>query len=159
MPIREILFESIDTGRLFGYVYCVTEASDNIRDNFDNFPPILENFNVPSNDILPPLKEYSEKEPLFSQPRMLISTYFLKEGIIITPLLLFFSDLELVCRKNYRFVQYTPLNCNNGFVQSAAQARKAGHENPNSVLVAETMKLLTNSSYGYQIRDRSRHTV
>ena len=32
-------------------------------------------------------------------------------------------------------------------------------ENPNSSVVAETMKLLANSSYGYQIMDRSRHTV
>ena len=31
--------------------------------------------------------------------------------------------------------------------------------NPISSVVAETMKLLANSSYGYQIMDRSRHTV
>ena len=38
-------------------------------------------------------------------------------------------------------------------------ARREGDENPNSSVVAETMKLLPNSSYGYQIMDRSRHTV
>ena len=38
-------------------------------------------------------------------------------------------------------------------------ARREGDENPNSSIVAETMKLLANSSYGYQIKDRSRHTV
>jgi len=38
-------------------------------------------------------------------------------------------------------------------------ARRQGDENPNSSVVAETMKLLANSSYGYQIMDRSRHTV
>ena len=38
-------------------------------------------------------------------------------------------------------------------------ARLQGDENPNSSVVAETMKLLANSSYGYQIMDRSRHTV
>ena len=32
-------------------------------------------------------------------------------------------------------------------------------EMKNSSVVAETMKLLANSSYGYQIMDRSRHTV
>ena len=32
-------------------------------------------------------------------------------------------------------------------------------ENPKSSVVAETMKLLPNSSYGYQIMERSRHTV
>ena len=38
-------------------------------------------------------------------------------------------------------------------------ARREGDENPKSSVVAETMKLLANNSYGYQIMDRSRHTV
>ena len=38
-------------------------------------------------------------------------------------------------------------------------ARRQGDENPNSSVVAETMKLLANSSFGYQIMDCSRHTV
>ena len=45
------------------------------------------------------------------------------------------------------------------FVQSAVDARRQGDENPNSSNVAETMKLLANSSYGYQIVDRSRPTA
>ena len=56
-------------------------------------------------------------------------------------------------------MEYIPLNCFNNFVQSAVNARREGDENPNSNVVAETMKLLANSSYGYQIMDRSRHTV
>ena len=38
-------------------------------------------------------------------------------------------------------------------------ARRQGDENPDSSVVAETIKLLANNSYGYQIRGRSRHTV
>ena len=37
-------------------------------------------------------------------------------------------------------------------------ARRQGDENPKSSVVAETMKLLANSFYGYQIMHRSRHT-
>ena len=44
-------------------------------------------------------------------------------------------------------------------MQSAFGARREGDENPNSIVVAETMKLLANSSYGYQILDHSLHTV
>ena len=44
-------------------------------------------------------------------------------------------------------------------MQSAVVARREEDENPNSSVVAETMKLLANSSYGYQIMDRSRHNV
>ena len=44
-------------------------------------------------------------------------------------------------------------------MQSAVNARRERDENPNSSVVAETMKLLTNSSYSFQTIDRSRHTV
>ena len=44
-------------------------------------------------------------------------------------------------------------------MQFAINARRQGDENPNSSVVAETMKFLANSSYGHQIMDRSRHTL
>ena len=44
-------------------------------------------------------------------------------------------------------------------MQSAVDARRQSDENPNSSVVAETMKLIANSSYGYQVMNRSRHTV
>ena len=72
------------------------------------------------------------------------------------------EHLLLLCcclHKIHRFVEYTPKKCFNRFLQSTMDARMQGDENPNSSVVAETVKLLANSSYGYQIVDRSRHTV
>ena len=66
--------------------------------------------------------------------------------------------LGLRCTKIHRFVEYTPQKRFNGFVKSVVNARREGDENPDSSVVAVTMKLLGNSSYGYQIMDRSRHT-
>ena len=91
--------------------------------------------------------------------RMLISSFHLKNGTIITPLLLYYLHLGLECTKFHQFVQYTPKKCFNTFVLSAVKARRQGDENPDSSVVAEAMKFLANSSYGYQIMDRSRHTV
>ena len=106
------------------------------------------------------MKDYAEKEGFLTQPkRMLKSSYSLENGTIITLLLLFYLDLRMVREKVYRFVQYTPMKCFNNFVQSAVNARREGDENPNSSVVAEMMKLQANDSYGYQIMDRSRHTV
>ena len=56
-------------------------------------------------------------------------------------------------------MEYIPVDCFKNIVQSAVNARREGDENPNSSVVAETMKLIADSSYGYQIMDRSRHTV
>ena len=90
---------------------------------------------------------------------MLISSFTLQNGTLITPLLLFYLQLGLVVTKTHRCVEYTPKKCFNSFVQAAVNARRKGDKNPNSSVVAETMKLLGNSSYGYQIMDPSRHNV
>ena len=156
----EQLLEEIKKGKLFGYVQCDIEVPENLRSNFNNFPPIFKNTLVSKSDIGDLMKNYAEEERLLSQPRkMLISSFTLQNGTLITPLLLFYLQLGLVCTKIHRFVEYTPKKCFNSFVQSAVDARRQGDENPNSSVVAETMKLLANSSYGYQIMDRSRHTV
>ena len=63
--------------------------------------------------------------------------------------------LGLKCPKVHRFVEYTLVKCFNKFVQSALNARRQGDEIPISSVVVEVMKLLANSSYGYQFLDRS----
>ena len=106
------------------------------------------------------MKNYAEGKRLLSQPRkMLISSFTLQNGTLITPLRLFYLQLGLVCTKIHGFDEFTPRACFNSFVQSAVDTRRQGDENPNTSVVAETMKRLANSFYGYQIMDRSRHTV
>ena len=106
------------------------------------------------------MKNYAIDNKMLKQPqRMLISSFKLENGTVITPLFNFYSELGLQCTKIYRFVQYTPRKCFNNFVQSVVDARREGDENPLSGVEAETIKLLGNSSYGYQIMDRSRHTI
>ena len=90
---------------------------------------------------------------------MLISIFKLENGTVITPLFNFYLELGLQCTKIYRFVQYTPRICFNNFVQSVVDAKREEDESPLSGVVAETLKILGNSSYGYQIMDRSRHTT
>ena len=88
------------------------------------------------------MKTYAEEGGKMSQPRkMLISSFTLQNGTLITPLILFYLQLGLVVTKILRFVEYTPKICFNSFVQSAADARRKGDEIPNSSVVAETMKL------------------
>ena len=139
---------------------CDIGVPENLRSKFVNFHPIFENTLVSKSDIGDLMKNYAEKKRFLSQPRkMLTSRFPLQNGTLITPLLLFYLQLGLVCTKIHRFVEYTPKNCFNSFVQSAVDTGGQGDENPNSSVVAEIMKLLANSSYGYQILDRSRHIV
>ena len=157
---EEQLLQGIIDGRLFGYVQCDIEVPEHLRNYFSNFLSILKNPVVSRDDIGSLMKQYAEKENFLVQPkRMLISSFMLPNGAIITHLLLFYLKLGLFCKNIHQFVQYTPRNCFNSFVQSAVDARRQADKNPKSSVVAETMKLLANSSHGYQIMDRSRHTV
>ena len=154
------LLEGIKKGNLFGYVQCDIEVPENLRANFANFPPIFKNTLVSKNDIADLMKTYAEEEEIMSQPRkMLISSFTLQNGTLNTLLRLFYLQLGLVVTKLHRFVEYTPEKSFNRFVQSAVDARRKNDGNPNSSVVAETKKLLANISYGYQIMDRSGHTV
>ena len=160
-PLREeSLLEQIRSGKLFGYVQCDIEVPEELKEKLANFPPIFKNTNVGRHDIGSLMQDYAERKGLQCQPRkMSISRCFLENGTLITPLLLFYLDLGPVCQKIYCLVEYIAVECFNNFVQSTVNARREGDENPNSSVVAETMKVLANSSYGYQIMDRSRHTV
>ena len=102
------------------------------------------------------MKNYAEEEKILSQPRkMSISSFTLQKWTLITSLILFYLQLGLVVTETRRFVEYTPMKCFNTFIQAAVDARKKSDENPISSVVAETMKLLAKSSYGYQIKERS----
>ena len=116
------------------------------------------NCEIGRDDIGDHLKEFAERHKLLSKPRkMLVSSFKLDRGPIVTPLLLFYLEKRVILRDVFWFLQYTPCRCFQTFVQNVVDARRKGDQNKESTVVAETMKLIGNSSYGYQIMDRSRH--
>ena len=102
---------------MFGYVQCDLSVPDELKAKFFNFPPILKNNNATRNDIGEYMKTYAEENDLLKQPlRMLISSFKLTNGILITPLFNFNLDLGLQCTKTLRCIQYTPRKVFNSFV-------------------------------------------
>ena len=122
---EEGLLQGIIDGRLFGYVQCDIEVPEHLRDYFSNFPPIFKKIVVSKDDNGDLMKQYAEQENIMAQPRrMLIPSFILTKGTIITPLLLFYLQIGLVCTKIQRFVQYTPRKYSDSFIQSAVDARR-----------------------------------
>ena len=157
---RKKLLENIDSGSLFRIVLCEIEVPEKLREAFANCPPISKKINVSRDEIGPFLEEYAEKAGLLTHfGRMLKSSSFLENRTIIPPFLLFYLDLGLVCQRIYHFALYTAIKCFNNFGPSAVNARRKEDEKPIFNVVAGTIKLLANSSYGYQILHRSRHTI
>ena len=156
---KSALTERIKREDLFGVVDCSLEVPEELYPYFEDFPPIFKNCEVGRDDIGEHMKDYAQRNRLLSRPRkMLISSFKLERGPIITPLLLFYLEKRVILRDVFWFLQYTPRHCFQSFVQNVVDARHEGDRNKDSTDVAETMKLIGNSSYGYQIMDRSRHT-
>ena len=138
---------------------CDIEVPENLRATLAIFPPIFNNTLVSRSNIGDLIKKYAKEEKLLSQPRkMLISSftlqnpcYFLQNTYYSSAVVA--STTGACCFKKHRLVEYTPKKCFNSFVQAAVDARRKGDENPKSSVVSETMKLLANTSYGYQIMD------
>ena len=87
-----------------------------------------------------------------------IFCFKLEIGSVKIPLFNFYLEIGLQCTKTHFFSVFSS-KCFNNFVQSVVDARRKGDENPLTGVVAETMKFLGNSSYGCQIKDRSRYTI
>ena len=97
---QQQLLEGIKKRNLFGYVQCDIEVPEKLRANFSNFPPILKNTLVSKIDNGDLMETYAEDEGIMSQPRkMLISSFTLQNGTLITPLLLFYLQLGRVVTK------------------------------------------------------------
>ena len=83
---EERLMQDFKSRKLFDYVQCDLKVPENLKAYFANFHPNSKNTVVSRNDIGDLMKEYAEKEGIMSQPRrMLISSFHLKKGTIITP--------------------------------------------------------------------------
>ena len=86
---------------------------------------------------------YAEENGYMKHPRkMLISSNKLQNGILVTPLLQFYLKLGLKLTKIHQVVEYEGGYPFKDFVNSVVEARRKGDENPDSSVVAETMKLI-----------------
>ena len=127
---QEPLLAKIREDKLFGYVQCDLEVPDGLKYKFSNFPLISKNFNVSSADIGDYMSDYAIDNDLLKQPQcMLISSFKLENGTVITLLLNFYLSIGLNCTKIYSFVQYTPKKGFKNFVQSVVDAGRARDEN------------------------------
>ena len=114
---EERVLQVIFDGRLSGYIQCDIEVPQHLRRYFSNFPTIFKKIVVSKEHIGTLMKEYAEKENIMVQHRkMLISSFHLTIGTLITLSFLFYLKLELVCKKIHRFVQYIPKKCSDTVV-------------------------------------------
>ena len=133
----------------------ISEYLKNSDQFFGNFSSIIKNTLVSKNYIGDLMKNYAEEERFMSQPReILISSFTLQNGTLITPLLLFLSTIGSCWHKK------TPicwLHSKERLQQLCAVS--SGCKKAKWWKSKLKCRRGSNSSYGYQTMERSRRTV
>ena len=157
MTQNEILAAVID-GTLFGMIECDIHVPPELRPYFSEMQPIFKNANVSRDDIGPYMRQYAEENDIMSTPRrMLIGSYRGEKILLATPLLRWYLAHGLVVDRVYQIVEYSPKPCFRDFGESVSASRRAGDEDPDKAIIADTMKLLGNSAYGKTVTNIDRH--
>ena len=159
MLLREECFlEIVKSGSLFGNNECDIEVPKKLRKAIANFPPIFRNNNVGRDDIGPFIKDYAKKGEWCRLRRMLISSYWKEEQSLHRCCFFvwicgwFARKLIVLCITIQWYVSTTLLSL-------LVSTKGERYGNPNSSIMTDTMKILVNSSFGYQNMDWSRHSV
>ena len=120
--------------------------------------PIFKNTEVSLKDVGQHMQEYAKEHKIKDIPRrLLIGSYFGKKIGLSTPLLKWYLNHGLVISHIYTVVEYIPNAALNSFMTQVAQARLDGDRDNDKALIAETMKLIGNSSYGKLITNKEKH--
>ena len=105
------------------------------------------------------MQEYAKQQHSIKDVprRLLIGSYFGKKIGLSTQLLKRYLEHGLVITNIYTIVKYVPNAACNTFMTQVAQAHLDGDRDKNKALIAKTMKLIGNSSYGKLITNKEKH--
>ena len=157
MTQQQILAAVVD-GTLFGMVECDVRVPEELQDYFSEMQPVFKNASVNRDDIGPFMRQYAEEHDILSKPRvMLVGSFPGVKILLATPLLRWYLAHGLVVDRVYQIIEYEPNPCFRRFGESVSTARRAGDEDPDKAIIADTMKLLGNSGYGKTVTNVDRH--
>ena len=157
MTQQEIIAAVVD-GTLFGMVECDVGVPEELQDYFSDMQPVFKNASVTRDDIGPFMRQYAEEHDILSKPRvMLVGSFRGVKILLATPLLRWYLAHGLVVDRVYQIIEYEPNPCFRRFGESVSTARRAGDEDPDKAIIADTIKLLGNSGYGKTVTNVDRH--
>ena len=114
--------------------------------------PIFKNVDICLDEFI---QNYAKQQNIKDVPcRLLIGLYFGKKIGLSMPLLKWYLEHRLVITNIYTVVEYGPNAAFNTFMSQVAQAHLDGDHDKDKALIAETMKLIGNSTYGKLITNK-----
>ena len=152
------IIQYIKDRHLFGFVECDIEVPDHLKEYFSEMTPIFKNHDVSLDNVGEFMQNYAKEHSIKDVPqRLLIGSYFGKKIGLFTPLLKWYLEHGLVVTCICAVIEYIPNAAFNSFMTQIAQAHMDADHHKDKALIAETMKLIGNSSYGKLITNEEKH--
>ena len=93
----------------------------------------------------------------FQKRRLLISSLKAKDILLSTALLQWYISHGLIVNRIHHIIEFVPRKPFKKFVDEITRERKEGSRNPNKAVLAQTFKLIGNSSYGSMLIDKMKY--
>ncbi len=127
-------------------VECDVSVPEELQDYFSEMQPVFKNASVTRDDIGPFMRQYAEEHSQNHASRL--GSFRGVKILLATPLLRRYLAHGLVVDRVYQIIEYEPNTCFRRFGESVSAARRGGDEDPDRAIIADTIKLLSNSGYG-----------
>ena len=164
------VLEGVLTGGLFGMVEVDILVPDQWTshfrhpslspyDYFREMSPLFCTTDIAFDDIREHMQAHIWKYHLSDRSRrLLVGGMKARQILLATPLLQWYLQHGLVVTKIYQVVEFQQQHCFREFVKELSDARRQGDDDPDTGIIADTMKVIGNSSYGSLIMDKTKHS-
>jgi len=145
--------------KIFGAVEVDIHVPLHLKEKFSEMSPLFANTLVPYESIGIYTQEIDERLGVSKKPRkLLIGGMRARQILLATPLLKWYIEHGLEVTRLYKLIEYSPNKYFEQFTKDISDARRAGDLDPRLAIIAETNKLIGNSSYGSMLMRKDKHS-
>ncbi|MCG8047362.1 MAG: hypothetical protein N0E48_17320, partial [Candidatus Thiodiazotropha endolucinida] len=125
---------------------------------FQEMSPLFCTTDIPFDVIGEHMQAHIWEHQLSDKPRrLLVGGMKARQILLATPLLRWYLNHGMIVTKIYQVVEFQEQRCFRKFVQEVSDARRQGDIDPDTAIIADTMKVIGNSGYGSLIMDKTKH--
>lgn len=125
---------------------------------FREMSPLFCTTEIPFEAIGQHMQAHIWEYQLSDQSRkLLVGGMRARQILLATPLLQWYLNHGLMVTKIYQVVEFQEQRCFRNFVQEVSDARRQGDADPDTAIIADTMKVIGNAGYGSLIMDKTKH--
>ncbi len=164
------ILEGVTNGDLFGAVEVDIEVPERWptvgfrhpsmtpMQYFEEMCPLFCTSDIPFEAFGDHMQSHVKRHDLSKTPRrLLVGGTKARQILLATPLLKWYMNHGMVVTKIYQLVEFRQQRCFENFVGEVSDARRHGDTDPDTAIIADTMKVIGNSGYGSLIMDKTKH--